>query len=301
MIKHLLTLLLAAGFTVSASAQCTPNAIYADSTFGIWPDTTENLPCGYADDPEGYDVVINIKTSVDTNVTVELGGFPLTVTGFIEAFRINAVEGLPPGFVYIPDQNVWQNVGSAPPFQPVQGCVSILASQSAMQDIIAANPNGQDFPLTVVVDVKVHSTDNPLANNLLSNVWLSDPSLTSIPGIGPIPVTGFKVRIRPTNMGTGCAPLSNSKVNGSSFNIVGNFPNPFNSSTEIKFNSPSRKQMKLEVRNMVGKLIIERSIQAEAGLNSSTIKSEKLIPGIYFYSINDGKQTITRRMVVSGN
>ena len=141
MIKHLLPLILFVGFVASASAQCTPAAIYADSTFGIWPDTTENLPCGYADDSEGYDVVINIKTSVDTNVTVQLGGFPLTVTGYIEAFRINAVEGLPAGFVYIPDQTVWQNIGSAPPFQPVQGCVSILASQSALHDIIAANPN----------------------------------------------------------------------------------------------------------------------------------------------------------------
>ncbi len=301
MIKHLLSLLLIAGFSAVVSAQCTPDPIFADSTFGIWPDTTENLPCGYADDADGYNVVINIKTSVDTNVTVELGGFPLTVTGYIEAFRINSVEGLPPGFVYIPDQTIWQNTGSAPPFQPVQGCVSILASQSALQDIITANPNGQDFPLTVVVDVKVHSTDNALANNLLSNVWLSDPSLTSIPGIGPIPVTGFKVRIRPTNTGTGCAPLSTSKVNGSAFNVIGNFPNPFNASTEIRFNSPSRKQMKLEVRNMVGKLVLERNINADSGLNSVAIKSDKLIPGIYFYSINDGKQTITRRMVVSAN
>ncbi|MEX1187850.1 MAG: T9SS type A sorting domain-containing protein [Bacteroidia bacterium] len=301
MIKYLLSIAILVGFSIESSAQCSPDPQFADSTFGVWPDTTQNLDCGYADDSEGYNQVINIKTSADTNVTVQIEGFPLTVEGYIEAFRINSVEGLPAGFVYIPDQTIWQNVGSAPPFTSVQGCVSILASQSALQDIIAANPLGQDFPLTVIVDVKIHSTNNPLANNLLSNVWLSDPSLAAIPGIGPIPVAGYKVRVRPSNTGSECAPLSTQKINSASFNVVGNFPNPFSSSTEIRFNVPSRKPVKLEVRNMVGKLVLEKNINAESGLNTSIIKSDKLIPGIYFYSINDGKQAITRRMVVSGN
>lgn len=299
MIKQLLAALICLIAATSASAQCIPDPIYADSTFNIWPDTTTNFECALADNPEGYNQVINLKTLTDTNFVVDLLGQSLTIEGYIEAFRINAVDGLPEGFTYIPNTNIWANGGTEPPFTPVQGCVSIIAGQSTLANLIAENPDGIDFPLTVIVDVKIHSTNNPLANNFLTDKWLSDPSLESIPGIGPIEVTGFVIRVRAN--ADDCQPLSISKISSNQFEVEGNFPNPFRTSTEIRYSSRTSKPMRFEVRNMVGKLVVEQTLQANSGLNTITLKSEKLIPGIYFYSLSDGNQTITKRMVVSGN
>lgn len=299
MIKQLLTALICLFAATSASAQCIPDPLYADSTFNIWPDTTTNFECALADNPDGYNQIINLKTLTDTNFVVDLLGQSLTIEGYIEAFRINGVEGLPEGFTYIPNTTIWTNGGAAPPFTPVQGCVSIVAGQSTLANLIAENPEGIDFPLTVIVDVKIHSTNNSLANNFLTNKWLSDPSLEDIPGIGPIEVTGFVIRVRAN--ANDCQPLSTSKIEANSFDVLGNFPNPFRLSTQIRYSSKTSKPVRFEVRNMVGKLVVEQNLQANSGLNKINVKSEKLIPGVYFYSLSDGNQTITKRMVVSGN
>jgi hypothetical protein len=301
MIKKLL--LLAAfiySLSIDTQAQCTPAAQYADSTFGVWPDTTENLPCGFADNANGYSATIDLKTLTDTSVTVTLvtGGQPTTIVAYIEAFRVNAVSGLPTGFAYIPNASVWTNTGTSPNFQAVQGCLSIIASQTTLQGIIATNPQGQDFPLTVTVDAKVKETDNVLANLVLANKWLSEINTA---GIQAIPVVGYTIKVRPTDTGSGCAPLSINELNASSFEALGNFPNPFNQSTEIRFNSGSRKDFSMQVRNMVGKLMFEKRINANKGLNTVILKADQLVPGIYFYTITDGKQAVTRKMVVSAN
>ncbi len=282
-------------FQVIASAQCTPNIMYQDSSFGIWPDTVTNLPCAFADEVGGYNAVINIKTLTDTTVTVT--GFG-NVAAYIEAFRVNGVSGLPAGFTYIPNQTTWTNLGTVPAYISVQGCMSVLATQSAIQNIISNNPAGADFPLVVTVDAKINSTDNTLANFVLAGKWLSE--VTSIPGVQAIPVTGYSIKVRPSSS-AGCVPLATIEVNNSSFDIQGNFPNPFSGMTEIRYTSANRKEVSFEIRNMVGKQILNRTIKAERGSNSITVNSDQLVPGIYFYTITDGKKSMTRKMIVSQN
>jgi len=227
-----------------------------------------------------------------------LGGPPTSITAYIEAFRVNSVSGLPPGFAYIPNASVWTNTGTSPNFQAVQGCLSIVASQASLQAIIASNPQGQDFSLIVTVDAKIRNTNSVFANNVLQNIWLSEVNTA---GIEAISVIGYKIRVRPTESGSGCISLSTNELNTPSFEALGNFPNPFNQSTEIRFNAPSRKEYSMEVRNMVGKLMFERRIISNRGVNAISIKADRFIPGIYFYTISDGKQAITRKMVVSAN
>ena len=41
--NFLLTSILCLGF-INATSQCTPNPIYQDSTYNIWPDTVTNMP-----------------------------------------------------------------------------------------------------------------------------------------------------------------------------------------------------------------------------------------------------------------
>lgn len=298
MIKQLLLSVFAvATFAGAASAQCTPNVQYADSTFGVWPDTTENLPCAFADNSAGYNAVIDLKTLTDTTVSITLSGIPLVLEAYIEAFRINSVDGLPAGFNFIPNQSVWTNGGTTPNFTAVQGCVSIVAAQSTLTEIITANPSGIDFPLTVIVDAKIKNTNNPLANAVISDAWLSD--LSSIPGITAIPVSGYKLRVRPVTTAE-CGPTAIAEIS-SSVAIDGNYPNPFSKSTSIRFTSKQTKNMELKVFNMVGKEMMKANFKAVKGENSYNLLNEKLTPGVYFYTLSDGKNTATRRMIVSAN
>jgi hypothetical protein len=278
-----------------SNAQCVPDPIYADSSFNIWPDTITNLPCAFADNVGGYEAVINLKTLADT--TINVTGFG-DITAYISAFRVNGVTGLPAGFSYASNQTPWNNGGTSPNFTSVQGCMSVLADQAALQAIIATNPNGVDFPLVVTVDAKISSTNNGLANFVLANRWLSD--VTTIPGVQPIPVSGYVIKVRP-NAAAGCLPLATIDLQSTSFDVQGNFPNPFSGTTEIRFTNTNRSDVEFEVRNMVGKQILNRTIKAERGQNNISFNAEKFIPGIYFYTINDGKKSITRKMIVSAN
>jgi hypothetical protein len=297
MIKKLLSIAFFALTVQAASAQCTPNSAYADSSFGVWPDTTENLPCAFADVATGYNAVIDIKTLTDTAVSVSLSGTNLDVIAYIEAFRINSVDGLPSGFTYIPNQSVWTNGGASPNFTAVQGCVSIIANQASIQSILAANPNGIDIPFTVVVDAKVANTNNPLANLLINNAWLSE--LSAVPGITAIPVPGYKIRVR-NSAADGCLPLAVSEII-EPVSAKGNFPNPFNKSTTIQFNSDASKKVTLTVSNMIGKVVYTNTLQANKGENTFNFNADQLTPGIYFYTIGDGKNAVTRRMVIASN
>ena len=297
MIKKLLSIAFFALTAHVASAQCTPNPAYVDSPFGVWPDTTENLPCAFGDQTSGYNAVIDVKTLTDTAVSVNVSGINLDVIAYIEAFRINSVDGLPAGFTYIPNQTVWTNGGASPNFTPVQGCVSIISSQATIQSILAANPNGVDFPFVVVVDAKVANTNNTLANLLINNAWLSE--LSAVPGITAISVPGYKIRVR-NNSADGCLPLGVAEIIAP-VSAKGNFPNPFVKNTSIQFNSDAAKTVNLSVSNMVGKVVYTSKLQASKGENNVNFTADQLTPGVYFYTISDGKNSVTRRMVVAAN
>ena len=85
-------------FTVfnAASQSCTPGANFQDSTFGIWPDTTQNLPWATAN--VAYSADINFK--VPTIVTQDLSPSGVGVGATIQSFKVTGVVGLPAGYNY---------------------------------------------------------------------------------------------------------------------------------------------------------------------------------------------------------
>lgn len=271
---------------------CTPNTAYADSSFGIWPDTTTNLPCAFGNQAT-YEAIIDLKTLSDTTLAVE--GFG-EITAYISAFRIFSVTGLPPNFSYIPNVSEWQNTGTSPNFQAVQGCMTVAASQAAVNAAL----NGQaavDFPIVVRVDAKIQSTDNATANALFSfPQWLSD--LTSIPGIEPFPVNGYKIRAR-ENDNNGCNPVSIGKVNGLNFTIESNIPNPFFNNTQIVVNSDKVQSAQFQVMNALGAIVHNAQIQITQGQNLIDFSANNLESGIYYYTISTSAGKITKSMLIA--
>jgi len=195
--KRILFLILQT-ISIVGFSQCIPDQSYSSNSYGLYPDTLINLPVCYNDNVNGYETSLTLNTSSDTSINVN--GFG-DVTCYFSAFRINNVIGLPVGFSYAPNQSTWNNGGTSPNFTPVQGCISILASQAAIQSVLNSNPSGTEFPITFVVDAKVSSTNNAFANFVLADKWLSE--VTTIPGIQAINFTGYKLIIsNNTSLGT---------------------------------------------------------------------------------------------------
>ncbi|MFM2038025.1 MAG: Secretion system C-terminal sorting domain [Bacteroidota bacterium] len=78
---------------VSFGQSCIPGANFVDSTFGVWPDTVQNLPPAVVN--VFYSTDINFKAPADAG---DVPGSP--ASGAIESFTVSSVAGLPPGINY---------------------------------------------------------------------------------------------------------------------------------------------------------------------------------------------------------
>ena len=72
---------------------CIPGANFVDSTFGVWPDTVQNLPPAVVN--AFYSTDLNFKAPADAG---EVPGSP--ASGAIESFTVSSVAGLPSGVNY---------------------------------------------------------------------------------------------------------------------------------------------------------------------------------------------------------
>ncbi|MBN8583847.1 MAG: T9SS type A sorting domain-containing protein [Ignavibacteria bacterium] len=83
------------------------------------------------------------------------------------------------------------------------------------------------------------------------------------------------------------------------FSLNQNYPNPFNPSTRISFDIPVASFVNLTVYNILGKDV---KILVNENLNAGKFEAEfdaaDLPGGIYFYRLNAGKYTETRKMIL---
>jgi hypothetical protein len=78
-----------------------------------------------------------------------------------------------------------------------------------------------------------------------------------------------------------------------------NFPNPFNPSTRIKFNIPYGTEVKLFIYDINGKLISKLLNKYLAqGVHEIEINCSGLSNGIYFYQLQTGKYSQSRKMLL---
>jgi hypothetical protein len=92
--------------------------------------------------------------------------------------------------------------------------------------------------------------------------------------------------------------LAKARVNAANLELNQNFPNPFSKSTTINFYSPSGQPTGFKVYNMIGTVVFTKEIDAEKGLNSYEFERGSLAPGFYFYSVQNGSITLTKRMMI---
>lgn len=135
--KLLLSSLFTMTYLLSWGQSCTPGANFVDSTYGIWPDTTQNLPPALPN--VAYSTDINFK--VPSTVTAEIDPSGQFVGSVIQQFTVDALQGLPPGFDFACNNSNCTYLGG------VNGCANIFGTT----DSVAVFPVSVDVTATVLV------------------------------------------------------------------------------------------------------------------------------------------------------
>jgi hypothetical protein len=85
-----------------------------------------------------------------------------------------------------------------------------------------------------------------------------------------------------------------------SFEVSQNYPNPFNPATTIEFSITERSPITLKVYNVNGELIttLVNNAEFESGIYKVTFDASRLASGTYIYSLNNGFNTISKKMTL---
>ncbi len=84
------------------------------------------------------------------------------------------------------------------------------------------------------------------------------------------------------------------------FGLAQNFPNPFNPVTILSYAIPEKSSVSLKVYDVTGKLVSElvNNLTQTEGYYSIEFDASNLPSGVYYYQVNAGKYTATKKMIL---
>ncbi|MBM77239.1 MAG: hypothetical protein CL846_02040 [Crocinitomicaceae bacterium] len=244
--KIILTLFSFAMITLSYG-QCTPDTIYQDSVWGIWPNTTENFAPGDIGVP--YQQIINFKVPTDAgDLDSNYAGISLTNVALL------SVNGIPDGLSFACDVTNCTWLAGA------QGCASITGTPTT---------NGT-YPLDLEIVGCV------FGGVICDTTFFSDYIIQ----IGPVGIETYSLQTK-------------------TFELTQNYPNPTNQMTNIDFVLGTSSSIDFVITNLIGDIVRFETINADRGVNSISIDTQKYPDGVYLYSICDGVSKQTKRLIVN--
>lgn len=306
--KTLLTIFSGVLLAGTASAQCTPDPQYDNANGYFFPDSATFYDNNPAFAGVAYSAQLDVKTITDTAFSAG----PISALVYIDAFKIDRVEGAPAGFEFTgggptyeqPDPNpaigdgstdsIWWNTygsGTDPlSLDDVRGCVTISATPAAVS--AAAPATGfTDYPVVVYVDARIAGTDPDLSFiGIGAGDWLTDPGVAAVAG-GALPIDGYVLRVEAASS---VADLLNPNV----FEVHQSYPNPADDEATITFTTPRMENIDVKVFNMLGAVVYDQTILSENGVNDIKINTGRMSSGLYIYTVSNGTKTFTKKMTV---
>lgn len=139
-----------------------------------------------------------------------------------------------------------------------------------------------------VIQTLFFNVEAPLADPDQA-IWLYDRGLPPIMHDADLQGTTIALQPAPKN------PTISNKVERAI--LYQNQPNPFRQNTQIRFYLPQAAKAQLVIRNALGKTVWQRFQQYPAGEQRETVNLN-LTPGMYFYTLETEKTTLTKSMIV---
>ena len=94
------------------------------------------------------------------------------------------------------------------------------------------------------------------------------------------------------------------KISPSNFHLYQNHPNPFNPFTQINYQLSKNSRIKIEIYDMMGKLVktLVNEFQSPGyrsiKWNGKNFENQKVSSGVYFYSLQSESFSATKKMIL---
>lgn len=255
------------------NAQCTPGNIQAE----FQPLIATSLPAAPVGQP--YNTTILFKAPATLTISASdipsnllpaqiapfIGLLPASFTVGVNAMTVGPVTGLPGGLTAA--------VGGGTSFAAnEQGCVGITGTATT----------GGNYTVDLGVQYSI----------------TLDASALGLPlgGSFPIPQPIPSPQAKTYNISV---PTSLEELDVTAFDLTDNAPNPFSEKTNILFSTPKQANVELTVFNMLGKVVFQNKYQAKQGKNNIEFSADKLSGGLYIYSLSNGTEVRTGKMIVA--
>ena len=259
----LFTLALTSAF-ITAQSQCVNDPQYNIDDVGVWPDSVQGMPLSFVG--SDYNEFITLVTPSDTLVDGADFGFPIlgVINATIDDIEILNVTGLPPNFDYACD--------------PVS-CIFPGGEINCAELYSTSTPTASDIGVyNVVIATEIHASDIPVLNTYTINDTIDYYTIT-ISATNPSAVF--------------------DKLYNYSFELKDIYPNPLNEQSKIQVIIGESSDVIFSVFNYLGETIDERSIYLTRGVNDIEISDKDYANGMYLYSINNGVQILSKRLIVA--
>ncbi|MBT3612365.1 MAG: T9SS type A sorting domain-containing protein [Flavobacteriales bacterium] len=194
-----------------------------------------------------------------TDTNVIFSGLPISVT--IMDIALDSVNGLPANFTY--DCAALNCVFTG-------GSTSCAVLSSTINPTVADTGSYQIFMYTTTtVDAGLFGIQTQ--NDIIDYYYIEVSNATSVI----------------------------NQFNDFTFELKNIFPNPVNNSAKIQFISGNSADVVFSVFNHLGEKIEEKNIAAYRGINDIEISANDYANGMYLYSINNGVQIVSKRMIIA--
>jgi hypothetical protein len=89
-----------------------------------------------------------------------------------------------------------------------------------------------------------------------------------------------------------------NQFDNTTFELKGAYPNPIINQAKIQFVSGIPADLVFKIYNLLGEEIESQLIFSSRGVNTIYVNTSSYAEGLYLYSINNGNEVLTKRMVV---
>lgn len=227
------------------------------------------------------DSLAPLVNGVDTTTVIYFKNYDKVAGGAItvSSLRIDTIDNLPPGVCWA--SNLSDNTFG----NQQNGCIKLTG--------IACAPPGQ-YKLRIIITVNNALTIDAATQNLKYFVRVKNQ------GDADTPVdTTQGAFMAYGGTATNCSGVGINESIQNTVNTLRVTPNPMTNKAQVTFFSVKNGLMTERLTNMLGSEVYRKQLEVKAGNNLSTIDRNDLSPGVYFYTLSDGKSSTTKRLVVS--